>query len=151
MVPCLIDGIEHISGVHLRSVAHLGEKGIHGLAAQTRAILEGNDPDESALGYRAAFEAVPMPPKGNLVEVKVPTFHGDILILNLRGGLKKNDAPGNAQNAQWLDTPPTSRDVAVSNMLLLHYAPNSGGATLVMGFDPILWGAIRPIARLLGL
>jgi hypothetical protein len=144
----LVDGIEHISGVHIRSVAHLGEKGIRGLADQTRAVLDGDDPDETMLGYRAAFEAVPMPPKGNLVEVRVPTFHGDILILNLRGSLKKKDAP---QNAQWLDAPPTSRDVAVSDMLLLHYAPNSEGATLMMGFDPILWGVLQPVVRLLGL
>ncbi|MDR2561969.1 MAG: hypothetical protein LBC63_09400 [Holophagales bacterium] len=151
MVPSLVHGAEHVHGVHLRSVAHLGEKGIHGLADQTRAILDGFEPDVSALGYRAAFEAIPMPPKENLVEIMIPTFHGDILVLNIRGRLQKIDTPENIQDIQWLDAPPTSRDVAISDKLLLHYAPNSGGAVLVMGFDPILWGTLQPVARLLGL
>jgi len=151
MVPSLVHGAEHIHGTHLRSIAHMGERGIRGLVAQTRAILDGYEPDTSLLGYRAAFEAIPMPPKENLVEVKVPTFHGDILVLNIRGSLQKIDTPENLQDIQWLDTPPTSRDVAVSDKLLLHYAPNSAGAVLVMGFDPILWGTLQPIARLLGL
>jgi len=151
MLPSLVHGAEHVHGMYLRSVAHMGEKGIRGLAAQTRAILDGHEPDVSLLGYRAAFEAIPMPPKENLVEVKVPTFHGDILVLNIRGSLKKIDAPENLQDIQWLDSPPTSRDVAVSDKLLLHYAPNSTGAVLVMGFDPILWGVLQPVARLLGL
>ena len=151
MVPSLVHGAERIHGTHLRSVAQLGEKGIRGLADQTRAILDGFEPDTSELGYRAAFEAIPMPPKGSLVEVRVPTFHGDILVLHLMGCLKKIDSPENLQDVQWLDAPPTSRDVAVSDKLLLHYSPNSAGAVLVMGFDPILWGTLRPVARLLGL
>jgi hypothetical protein len=151
MLPSLVHGAERVHGMHLRSVAHMGEKGIRGLAAQTRAILDGHEPDVALLGYRAAFEVIPMPPKENLVEIKVPTFHGDILVLNISGSLKKIDAPEKLQDIQWLDSPPTSRDVAVSDKLLLHYAPNSAGAVLVMGFDPILWGVLQPVARLLGL
>jgi hypothetical protein len=149
-VPALVDGITDISGVHLRSVASFGDRGVKGLAEQSRAILEGIDPDTALLGYRAAFEAVPQTPKGNLVEVRIPTFHGDILILSLQGNLKQKDAP---KNAQWADAPPTSREVAVTHNLLAYFAPGATGqsATLILGFDPILWGTLQPILRLLEL
>jgi hypothetical protein len=149
-VPALVDGVASLSGVHLRSVASFGDRGIKGLADQSRAILAGVDPDTSLLGYRAAFEAVPQTPKGNLVEVRIPTFHGDILILSLQGNLKQKDAP---KNVQWMDTPPTSREVAVTHHLLAHYAQGATeqSATLTLGFDPILWGALQPVLRLLKL
>jgi hypothetical protein len=149
-VPALVGGITGLSGVHLRSVASFGDRGIQGLAEQSRAILEGVEPDIQPLGYRAAFEAVPQAPKGNLVEVRIPTFHGDILILSLQGDLKQKDAP---KDVQWLEAPPTSREVAVTHNLLAHFAPGAGGkgATLVLGFDPILWGVLQPVLRLLGL
>ena len=47
-------------------------------------VIKGEDPDITKLGYRAAFELVPQIPRGNLVEVRTPTFHGDLLVLNLR-------------------------------------------------------------------
>ena len=149
-LPSLVDGISDLSGVYLRSAACLGDRGVQGLAAQSRAILEGVEPDETILGYRAAFEAVPQAPRGSLTEVRIPTFHGDLLILNLRGSLKVKEAP---KNVQWLDKPPTSREVAVTNMLLAHYAAGSAnqGATLTLGFDPILWGVLQPIMRMLEL
>ena len=149
-LPNLVDGITDLSGVYLCSVACLGERGVQGLAAQSRAILEGAEPDETLLGYRAAFEAVPQAPRGNLTEVRVPTFHGDLLILNLRGNLKVKETP---KNVRWLDKPPTSREVAVTNMLLAHCAagPANQGATLTLGFDPALWGVLQPIMRLLEL
>jgi hypothetical protein len=150
MVPSLVDGVEDLSGVHLSSVASLGERGIRGLEAQSRAILAGVEPDEAPLGYRAAFEAVPMPPRGRPVECRMPVFHGDILILSLARAPKAKPAP---EGAKWLDAPPTSREAAVTNMLLAHFAPGAtaGDATLTLGFDPILWGALRPAIRLLGL
>jgi len=149
ILPNLVEGITDLSGVYLRSVAYLGERGVQGLAAQSRAILEGLEPDETLLGYRAAFEATPQTPMGNLTEVRIPTFHGDILILNLRGNLKVKEAP---KNVRWSDTPPTSREVAVTNMLLAHYAEGTDqSATLTLGFDPILWGIMQPIMRLLEL
>jgi len=149
-VPKLVDGITDLSGVHLCSIACLGDRGILGLAAQSRAILEGTEPDETTLGYRAAFEAIPQTPRGSLTEVRIPTFHGDLLILNLKGDLTPKDAPN---NAKWTDTPPTSREVAVTNLLLAHYAAGttSRSATLTLGFDPILWGILQPIIRLLEL
>jgi hypothetical protein len=150
MIPSLVEGVADLSGVHLRSVASLGDRGIKGLEAQSRAVLAGIEPNEAHLGYRAAFEAVPLPPKGKLVECRMPVFHGDILILSLAGDLKANAAP---QNVKWLDAPPTSREAAVTDMLLAHFAPNEAtkSATLTLGFDPILWGALQPIVRLLGL
>ncbi|MCL1908818.1 MAG: hypothetical protein FWG12_05565 [Holophagaceae bacterium] len=149
IVPGLVEGIIDISGVHLTSVARMGDRGIRGLAVQSLAVLEGQDPDESLLGYRAAFEAIPQKPRGSLVEVRVPTFHGDILILSLKGDLKQKEAP---QNIQWLDSPPTSRQVAVTNNLLAHFEPGAGkSATLILGYDPILWGVMNPIIRLLNL
>jgi hypothetical protein len=150
LLPSLVSGIKDISGVHLSSVACLGDRGIQGLAAQSRAILEGLEPDETKLGYRAAFEAIPRPPCGNLVEVRIPVFHGDILILNLKGDLKIQDAP---RNVRWQDIPPTSRDVAVTNLLLANYAAEdtNKSATLTLGYDPILWGILQPVMRLLAL
>jgi len=148
-IPKLVDGVTDISGVHLSSVACLGDKGVSGLAAQSLAILEGSEPDETLLGYRAAFEAIPQTPRGSLTEVRIPTFHGDILILNLRGDLKVKSAP---KNAKWLDKPPTSREVAVTSLLLAYYkAGTKQSATLTLGFDPILWGVLQPIMRLLEL
>jgi hypothetical protein len=149
-VPNLVDGITDLSGVHLRSVACLGDRGVLGLEVQSRAILEGREPDETLLGYRAAFEAIPQTPRGNLTEVRIPTFHGDLLILNIKGNLTVKEAPS---NVKWTDTPPTSREVAVTNLLLAHYAVGSAGqsATLTLGFDPILWGTLQPIMRLLEL
>jgi hypothetical protein len=150
MVPSLVGGVEDLSGVHLSSVASLGEMGVRGLEAQTRAVLAGVEPDEAPLGYRAAFEAVPLPPRGRLVECRIPVFHGDILILSLAGDLKAKVAP---ESVKWLEAPPTSREAAVTNMLLAHFAPSeaTGSATLTLGFDPILWGALQPTIRLLGL
>jgi aspartate-semialdehyde dehydrogenase len=150
IVSSLVDGITDLSGVHLCSIACLGDRGILGLAAQSRAVLEGVEPDETILGYRAAFEAIPQTPRGNLTEVRVPTFHGDILILNLKGKLTVKEAPN---NVKWTDAPPTSREVAVTNLLLAHYAAGTTGqnATLTLGFDPILWGILQPIMRLLEL
>jgi hypothetical protein len=80
----------------------------------------------------------------------MPVFHGDILILSLAGAPKAKAAP---EDVKWLDAPPTSREAAVTNMLLAHFAPGAtaGYATLTLGFDPILWGALRPAIRLLGL
>jgi hypothetical protein len=150
LVPTLVEGVSGISGVHLSSVASLGDRGIQGLAAQSRAILEGAEPDERLLGYRAAFEAIPQFPHGNLVEVRMPVFHGDILILNLIGNLSALDAP---ENVQWLDKPPTSRAAAITNTLLAHFAAGATvqSATLTLGYDPILWGKLLPIMRLLEL
>ncbi|MDR0499412.1 MAG: hypothetical protein LBH03_06760 [Holophagales bacterium] len=149
-VPKLVDGIAELSGVHLCSVACLGDRGIRGLAAQSRAILEGTEPDETLLGYRAAFEAIPQTPHGNLTEVRIPAFHGDLLILSIKGNLTAKEAPN---NVKWTDTPPSSREVAITNSLLAHYAasPTGQSATLILGFDQILWGILQPIMRLLEL
>ncbi|MCL1894325.1 MAG: hypothetical protein FWG02_08850 [Holophagaceae bacterium] len=149
MVPKLVEGITDLSGVHLSSVARLGDRGVHGLANQSQAILEGQKPDESILGYRAAFEAIPQKPKGNLVEVRIPTFHGDLIILNLKGNLKVLDTP---DHVTLVNTPPTSREVAVTNKLLAHYTSATDvSATLILGFDPILWGVLQPVLRILEL
>jgi aspartate-semialdehyde dehydrogenase len=150
MVPDLVEGISGLSGIHLSSVASLGDRGIHGLAAQTRAILEGSEPDDNQLGYRAAFEAIPLTPRGSITEVRLPVFHGDMLILHLEGDLKTKEAP---ENAKWVEKPPTSREAAVSNTLLAHFAKGATpqSATLMLGFDPILWGKLLPTMRLLEL
>jgi hypothetical protein len=159
MLPSLIEGIAdaEVSGVHLRSVAWLGDRGVQGLAAQSRAILGGKEPDDELLGYRAAFEVIPLAPKGSIMEVLVPAFHGDVLILHIKGGkgdVNRKDAP---EGVEWLDSPPTSRDAAVTHKLLACYAPEVSGysathsATLTIAFDPILMGTLMPIVRLLGL
>ena len=147
LVPKLVSGAGGLRGTHLRAVAHLGDAGVMGLHEQTKAILLGEDPDTEALGYRAAFEIVPQVPRGALIEVRVPVFHGDLLVLHLTGeGLKALDAP---KGVAWSKTPPSSREVAVSSDLLanLHLDADAKGATLTLGFDPILWGVLRPVMR----
>jgi len=155
LLPGLVEGVGEVSGTHLRSVAFLGEKGLDGLMEQTVAVLNGQEPDLEKLGYRAAFEIVPQAARGSLIEVRVPAFHGDLLILHLRAAdeaqpLKALDAP---EGVKWAERPPTSRDVAVSSDLLAHLAPAAGGRTavLTLGFDTILWGSLRPLFRLLEL
>lgn len=154
LLPKLVSGIGELGGTHLRSVAHLGDRGIDALVAQSHAVMHGEDPDTEALGYRQAFELVPQPHRGSLLEVRTPTFHGDLLILTLRASegqaLARLEAP---EGVRWVDAPPSSRDVAVSSDLLAHLAPGAEGRTalLVLGFDPILWGVLRPALRLFGL
>ncbi len=157
LIPSLLDGVGEVGGTHLRSVAWLGDKGLDGLVEQTLAVLNGEDPDPAKLGYRQAFELVPVPPvagKGRLMEIRVPSFHGDLLVLQVRAQeghvLVKRDAPA---GVQWVDAAPSSRDVAVSADLLAHFdlAADSKAAVLTLGFDPVLWGVLRPTLRLLGL
>lgn len=154
LLPHLVSGLGEVSGTHLRSVGYLGDRGLDGLMEQSVDILQGNDPDIEKLGYRAAFEVVPQAPRGNLVEVKVPVFHGELLILHLRASegsaLKALEAP---QGVKWAEHPPSSREVAVSAELLAHLSLAGEGRTgvLTLGFDPILWGVLRPTLRVLGL
>jgi len=154
MLPQLVSGLGEVGGTHLRSVADLGDNGLDGLMEQTVAVLKGEDPSLEKLGYRAAFEAVPQAPRGSLIEVRVPVFHGDLLILHLRAAedeeLKLLDAPA---GAKWVEQPPSNRDVAVSPELLAHWSlgANQRSGVLTLGFDPILWGVLRPVARLLEL
>lgn len=153
-LPRLVTGVGGVAGTHLRSIACLGDKGLDGLMAQTVSVLKGEDPDTTSLGYRAAFEVVPQAPRGRLVEVRVPAFHGDLLVLHLDAAegmiLQRQDAPA---GVTWVEVPPTSRAVAVSAMLLAHFSPVEGGkaAVLTLGFDPILWGTLMPLMRLLDL
>lgn len=153
-LPRLVSGIGEVGGTHLRSVAFLGDKGLDGLMAQTLSILKGEEPDTEVLGYRAAFEVVPQVPRGRLVEVRVPAFHGDLLVLHLSAApgstLQRLEAPA---GVAWAERPATSRDVAVTAQLLAHFAPSEEGraAVLTLGFDPILWGILLPLLRLLGL
>ena len=154
LVPSLVAGLGGLRGTHLRAVAHLGDAGVQGLYSQTKAILLGEDPDTEILGYRAAFEIVPQVPRGSLIEVRVPVFHGDLLVLHLTAAdgasLKGLDAPN---GVAWSKTPPSSREVAVSSDLLanLHLDADGRGGTLTLGFDPVLWGTLRPVMRALGL
>lgn len=154
LLPGLVQGFGEVAGTHLRSVACLGERGLDGLQAQSIAILKGQDPDTSALGYRAAFEILPQVARGSMVEVRVPVFHGDLLILHLRAeegrSLQVQAAP---EGVRWVETPPTSREVGVSSDLLVHLAtgPDARTGVLTLGFDPILWGVLRPTLRLLDL
>ena len=154
LLPALVDGIGDVSGTHLRSIAHLGDEGLGGLMEQTAAVIRGEEPDTHKLGYRAAFELVPQVPQGNMVEVRTPTFHGDLLLLNLRAaeGHQLAVKPPPA-GVVWVEVPPTSRDVAVSINLLAHLSLSAGEkqGMLTLGFDPILWGVLRPTLRLLGL
>jgi hypothetical protein len=153
-VPRLVEGVGEVSGTHLQSVAHLGDRGVDGLMEQTAAIFKGEDPDIATLGYRAAFEMVPQEPRGRMITVKVPAFHGDLLILHLRAAegrtLTRLEAP---QGVEWHEHPASSREVAVSPYLLAHFAPAEEGRVgiLTLGFDPILWGVLRPTLALLEL
>jgi len=154
ILPRLVSGLGEVSGTHLQSVAHLGDRGVDGLMEQTAAVFKGEDPDIEKLGYRAAFEIVPRQPRGRMIQVQVPAFHGDLLILHLRAAegqaLARLDAP---QGVEWREIPPTSREVAVSPFLLAHFASADEGraGVLTLGFDPILWGVLMPILRLLEL
>lgn len=154
LLPGLVEGFGDIAGTHLRSVACLGDRGLDGLAQQTMAVLKGDDPDTDMLGYRAAFEVVPQVPRGAVIEVRVPVFHGDLLILHLRAEPGKTLRARQArEGVVWVEHPPTSREVAVSSDLLAHLALAGEGqtGTLTLGFDPILWGALRPALRALDL
>lgn len=150
LLPRLVSGLGEVSGTWLRSVAYLGDPGLKGLHEQTEVLLRGQDPDPEVLGYRAAFELVPVASRGRIAEVRVPVFHGDLLVLHLRPAegaeLKALPAP---EGVTWVQTPPTSREVATSPELLAHLAPEGG--VLTLGFDPILWGALRPALRVFGL
>jgi hypothetical protein len=154
LLPSLVAGLGDVAGTHLRSVACLGDQGLTGLMEQTLAVLNGEDPPLEKLGYRAAFEVVPQPPRGSLIEVRVPAFHGDLLVLHLRakegGALVPKEAPA---GVQWADRPPSNREVAVNSDLLAHLSLSADGraGVLTLGFDPILWGILRPTLRLLGL
>jgi hypothetical protein len=157
LIPSLLGGVGEVGGIHLRSVAWMGDRGLDGLVEQTLAVLNGEDPDLTKLGYRQAFEVVPVTPtagKGRLMEVRVPSFHGDLLILQIRASdgqsLTKKEAPG---GVKWVDATPSSRDVAVSADLLAHIDLASDGkaAMLTLGFDPVLWGVLRPTMRVFGL
>ncbi len=157
LIPALLEGVGEVGGTHLRSVAWMGDRGLDGLVEQTLAVLNGEDPDLTKLGYRQAFEVVPVTPlagKGRLMEVRVPSFHGDLLILQIRAqdgqSLAKKDAPS---GVRWVESVPSSRDVAVSADLLVHLdgATDGRAGVLTLGFDPVLWGALRPTMRVLGL
>lgn len=154
LLPQLVTGLGEISGTWLRSVAYLGDLGLDALHEQTEVLLRGEDPDTERLGYRAAFELVPQLPRGPIAEVRVPVFHGDLLVLHLRAAegatLRAQEAP---QGVTFVSAPPTSREVALSAELLAHFAPMGEGkqAVLTLGFDPILWGALRPALRVFGL
>ena len=151
LVPQLVTGLGDVSGTWLRSVAYLGDAGLEALHAQTKQVLKGEDPETEALGYRAAFEVIPQAPRGALTEVRVPSFHGDLLVLQVRGaGLAQAEAP---QGVTWAAEPPSSREVATSAELLAHLTLAADGrtGTLILGFDPILWGALRPTLAVLGL
>jgi hypothetical protein len=157
LLPSLLEGLGEVGGTHLRSVAWMGDRGLDGLVEQTLAVLNGEDPDLAKLGYRQAFEVVPVVPaagKGRLLEVRVPSFHGDLLILQIRAldgkTLATKDAPA---GVKWVDAAPSSRDVAISADLLAHanFTDDHKAAVLTLGFDPVLWGILRPAMRVLGL
>jgi hypothetical protein len=154
LLPGLVEGVCDISGTHLRSVACLGDRGLEGLSEQTVAVLKGDDPDIETLGYRGAFEVVPQRARGAIIEVRVPVFHGDLLILHLRAEEGQTLKPRLArEGVVWVDHPPTSREVAISPDLLAHLStgPEGRSGVLTLGFDPILWGVLRPALRLLEL
>ncbi|MDP1830808.1 MAG: hypothetical protein Q8K67_02030 [Geothrix sp.] len=157
LIPALLGGVGDVGGTHLRSVAWMGDRGLDGLVEQTLAVLNGDDPDLAKLGYRQAFEVVPVTPvagRGRLMEIRVPSFHGDLVILQIRAqdgqALTKQEAP---LGVKWVETAPSSRDVAVSADLLAHLdlTGDSKAAVLTLGFDPVLWGVLRPTLRVLGL
>ncbi len=157
LIPSLLDGVGEVGGVHLRSVAWMGDRGLDGLVEQTLSVLNGEDPELTKLGYRQAFELVPVPPvagKGRLLEIRVPSFHGDLLILQLRAAEGQLLAKKEAQaGVKWVEAPPSSRDVAISPELLAHveFTSDAKAAVLSLGFDPVLWGVLRPTLRVLGL
>ncbi len=157
LIPSLLEGVGEVAGTHLRSVAWMGDRGLDGLVEQTLAVLNGEDPDLTKMGYRQAFEVVPVPTlvgKGRLMEIRVPSFHGDLLILHVRAAegktLAKRNAPG---GTRWVDSAPSSRDVAISAELLAHadLTGDDRAGVLSLGFDPVLWGVLRPTLRLFGL
>jgi hypothetical protein len=157
LIPSLLDGLGEVGGTHLRSVAWLGDRGLDGLVEQTLAVLNGEDPDVTKMGYRQAFEVVPVTPvvgKGRLMEIRVPSFHGDLLILQIRAGegqiLTKKEAPA---GVKWVESAPSSRDVAISADLLAYvdFSGDGKAAVLTLGFDPVLWGVLRPTMRVFGL
>ncbi|WP_306598264.1 hypothetical protein [Geothrix sp. 21YS21S-2] len=153
-LPRLVGGIGEVGGTHLRSVAFQGDRGLDGLLEQTMAVLKGEDPSIEKLGYRAAFEVIPQFPRGRFVEVRVPAFHGDLLVLHLTaapgGALTQLEAP---QGVTWSDHPPSSREVSITPELLAHLSLSDEGraGVLTLGFDPILWGTLMPVLRLLEL
>lgn len=150
----IVHNVDFLNGVYLQSVAHLGDDGVHGLMSQSVDILNGNEPKLEKLGYRAAFEVIPSLPINNITYVKTPTFHGDILILHLiaKDGKQLKLVNNNTHNIKWCDRPPTSREVATSANILANFTllNNNHTAVLTLGFDPILWGIISPIVKLLG-
>jgi len=157
LIPSLIENVGEVGGTHLRSVAWMGDRGLDGLVEQTLAVLNGEDPDLAKLGFRQAFEVVPVTPavgKGRLMEIRIPSFHGDLLVLQVRASegqsLTKKEAPA---GVKWVEAAPSSRDVAVSVDLLAYADLSADGkaAMLTLGFDPVLWGVLRPAMRVLGL
>ena len=157
LIPSLIENVGEVGGTHLRSVAWMGDRGLDGLVEQTLAVLNGEDPDVAKLGFRQAFEVVPVTPavgKGRLMEIRIPSFHGDLLVLQVRASegqsLTKKEAPA---GVKWVEAAPSSRDVAVSADLLAYADLSADGkaAMLTLGFDPVLWGVLRPAMRVLGL
>ncbi len=154
ILPKLVGNLGEVGGTHLRSVAFLGDRGLDGLMEQTVAVFKGEDPNTEKLGYRAAFEVIPQVPRGRLVEVRVPAFHGDLLILHLSapagGKLTRLEAP---DGVAWAEAPPSSREVAVNSNLLAHLSlcEEDRAGVLTLGFDPILWGTLVPLLRILGL
>ena len=157
LIPSLMENVGEVGGAHLRSVAWMGDRGLDGLVEQTLAVLNGEDPDLAKLGFRQAFEVVPVTPavgKGRLMEIRIPSFHGDLLVLQVRASegqsLTKKEAPA---GVKWVEAAPSSRDVAVSADLLAYADLSADGkaAMLTLGFDPVLWGVLRPAMRVLGL
>ena len=77
-----------------------------------------------------------------------------LLILQVRASegqhLTRKEAP---EAVKWMETTPSSRDVAVSAELLAHLdlTGDRKAAMLTLGFDPVLWGVLRPTMRILGL
>ena len=157
LIPSLLDGLGEVGGTHLRSVAWMGDRGLDGLVEQTRAVLNGEEPDLGKQGYRQAFEVVPVTPvvgKGRLMEIRVPSFHGDLLVLQVRAAADHSLVKKEAQaGVRWVEAAPSSRDVAISADLLAHLDLTGDGkaAVLTLGFDPVLWGVLRPTLRVLGL
>lgn len=154
-LPSLFGEIAELSGVHLKSMAHQGELGILELHQQSIAVLQGEEPDSTLLGYRAAFELIPHSPRGKLIEVLTPTFHGDLLCMMIKpspGALIPKVQP-NVEGVVWLQHPPTSREIATQSQLFVYVAHDDQGASaqVILGFDAILYGVLRPLFRLLDL